>query len=144
MAMPNAVRELLLRALSGQDADGDPAALLDDPWDVHRVVSLATTNEDTVKAEPGVVGGWYVYNGNAAAAETRFLKLYDLAADPDLAEDVPRMTIPILAGPGGASPEYSKGIEFGTGIALAITDGAADDDAVAVGAGEVIVNLLYR
>lgn len=106
---------------------------------VHRLISAATTNATSVKATSGGVYGWYLYNANAAV---RYLKLYDKASAPTVGTDTPRMTIPIP--PGAAANVYwTKGIQFPSGIALALTTGVADSDTVAVAASEIVVNLLY-
>lgn len=50
----------------------------------------------------------------------------------------------MVPGSGGANVEFAMGIPFGTGIALAITTGAADSDTGAVAANEVIAHILYK
>lgn len=108
-------------------------------WSRYRLLSAATTNAQNVKAAAGKVGGWYLFN---AAAATRYVKLYNLAGAPVVGTDVPAMTIPLPAG-AAANIEFKRGIAFATGIALAITAAVADNDATAVAANDVIVNLLY-
>jgi hypothetical protein len=107
---------------------------------VGRVISAATTNATSVKGSAGQVYGWYLYNANAAV---RYLKIYNKASAPTVGTDTPIMTIPIPPG-SAANVEYTNGVAFGTGIAIAITTGVADSDTGAVAANEIIVNLLYK
>lgn len=106
---------------------------------ISRVISAASTNATSVKGSAGQVYGWYLFNANAA---TRYLKLYNKASAPTVGTDTPVLTIPI---PGGsaANVEFTNGIPFATGIALALTTGVADSDTGAVAANEIVVNLLY-
>jgi hypothetical protein len=107
---------------------------------IHRTLSAASTNATSVKAGAGQVFGWYLSNTNSSA---RYVKLYNKASAPTVGSDTPVLTL-CIPGSGGANVEFSHGIEFGTGIALAITTGAADADTGAVASGEIIVNLFYR
>jgi hypothetical protein len=108
----------------------------------YKLISLATTNANVVKATPGNL---YSIIAIGLTSTVRYLKLYSKAPAPTVGTDVPVMTIPIPAntqGAGVAIP-FSMGVNFPLGIAIAITSGAADNDAVAVGAGDVIINLTY-
>jgi hypothetical protein len=105
-----------------------------------KLISAATTNATSVKASAGQVYGWYIYNANAAV---RYLKLYNKASSPTVGTDVPVMVIPIPPG-AAANVEFTNGIAFGTGIALALTTGVADADTGAVAANEIVVNLLFK
>jgi len=109
-------------------------------WSVSRLISAATTNATNVKGSAGTLGGWYLFNTNAAV---RYLKIYNKATAPTVGSDTPFMTIPIPAG-GGANIEFPNGIALGTGIGFAITTGVADADTGAVAANEIVVNLLYK
>lgn len=105
-----------------------------------RILSAATTNATSIKASAGQVYGWYLFN---TSASTKFLKLYNKASAPTVGTDTPLMTIPIPSG-SGANVEFTIGIPFATGIALAITGSIADSDTTAVALNDVVVNLLYR
>jgi hypothetical protein len=107
---------------------------------VHRTLSAASTNATSVKASAGQVYGWYVTNSNSSP---RYVKLYDKASAPTVGSDTPKMTI-LVPGSGGANVEFSMGIPFPSGIAFAMTTGAADADTGAVASNEVILNLLYK
>lgn len=108
----------------------------------YKLISLATTNANNVKASGGNL---YSIIAIGLTSTVRYLKLYNKASAPTVGTDVPLMTIPIPAntqGAGVALP-FSMGVNFPLGIAIAITSGAADNDTGAVGAGDVIVNLTY-
>jgi len=107
---------------------------------ISRTLSAASTNATSVKASAGQVFGYYLFNANAA---TRYLKLYNKASSPTVGTDTPVATIPIPAG-AAANVEFTQGVAFATGIALALTTGIADADTGAVAANEVVVNLFYK
>jgi hypothetical protein len=107
---------------------------------ISRTISAASTNATSVKGSAGQVYGWYLSNTNTSA---RYLKLYNKATAPTVGTDTPVLTI-CIPGSGGANVEFTHGIAFGTGIALALTTGAADSDTGAVAANEIIVNLFYK
>jgi hypothetical protein len=105
-----------------------------------RTVSAATTNATSVKGSAGQVYGWYLSNVNAAA---RYVKLYNKATAPTVGSDTPVLTLMVPSG-GGSNAFVPQGVAFSTGIAFAITTGAADSDTGAVAANEIVVNLLYK
>lgn len=107
---------------------------------VSRIVSEATTNATSVKGSAGQVYGLIAVNTNSSA---RYLKLYNKATAPTVGSDTPFMTIALL-GTGGIGFDLTHGIPFGTGIALALTTGAADADTGAVALSEITLNLLYK
>lgn len=106
----------------------------------HKLIAAATTNATSVKATAGKICEGWVFNTSAA---TKFLKLYNKASAPTVGTDVPVMTLPIPAGQGIALGSIFGifGKYFSTGIAYALTGAAADNDATAIAAGDVIVNL---
>ena len=104
------------------------------------VNSAATTNATSVKATAGTVYSILAYNAGAGAA---FVKFYNKASAPTVGTDVP---IFVLAVPAAGHVQVQFGIQgnrFGTGIALAITGGAADTDTTAVAAAQVKVSTAY-
>lgn len=110
----------------------------------YKLNSAATTNATSLKASAGVVGMCVVTNINAAV---RYLKLFNKASAPTVGTDVPVQvyTIPgSTTGGGVAVPLPPHGLAFSTGIAFAITAGAADSDTTAVALNEIIVNLGYK
>jgi hypothetical protein len=102
-------------------------------------ISAASTNGTSVKASAGQVFGWYIYNDGAAEA---YFKIYNKASAPTVGTDVPVLVLAIPAG-SAANVFTDIGIPFGTGIATAITTGAADADTGAVAANQVVSNLFY-
>lgn len=99
--------------------------------------SAAGTNLGAIKASAGTL---YTLAGFNAGAAVAFVKLYNKASAPVLATDVPVLVVPIPAG--GAMPPVhlgELGHRFATGIAIAVTGGAADTDATAVTAAQVKV-----
>lgn len=104
------------------------------------ITSAATTNATSVKATAGTVYSLVASNTGAAAA---FLKLYNKASAPTVGTDVPVLTISIPAGGTVTIPFGATGHRFTTGIALAITNLAADSDTTAVAASQVKVLTAY-
>ena len=102
--------------------------------------SAATTNATSTKASAGTLWSLVVSNINAAA---RYLKLYNKASAPTVGTDVPVIVIPIPAGAVVQLDGGSNGIRFATGIAWALTAGAADGDTAAVSASEHKVAISY-
>jgi hypothetical protein len=107
---------------------------------VYRLLAAATTNLGTVKASPGKLKGYDIYNNSAAA---KFVKIYNLAVNPTLASSVPAMTI-ALAANSGRTISFAEGITFDTGIAHAITGAIGNTDTTAVAANDVVLHLIYR
>ena len=102
--------------------------------------SAATTNATSTKASAGTVWSVVVSNINAAA---RYLKLYNKASAPTVGTDTPVIVVPIPAGQVVKIDGGSNGIRFATGIAWALTAGAADSDTAAVSANEHKVAITY-
>lgn len=104
------------------------------------VTSAATTNATSIKASAGTVYSITCSNTGAAAA---FVKFYNLAAAPTVGTSVPVFTLSIPASGTVTVPVGLVGIRFTTGIALAITNLAADTDTTAVVAAQVKVATSY-
>lgn len=109
-------------------------------WTTHKLLSAATTNATALKTTPGQVGGWYIFNANAA---TRYVKLYNKASSPTVGTDTPVWVIAVPAG-GAANMEWTNGLAFPIGIAYATTTGIADADTAAVAANDLAINLAYK
>jgi hypothetical protein len=103
-------------------------------------LAAASANQDQQhpKASAGVLYGLTVTNSNTAA---RYIKLYNLASGATSASTVWRRYM-IPAG-GGIREQFPYGVVFDTGLGLRLTTGAADNDAAAVAAAEIMVNLEY-
>lgn len=108
----------------------------------HKLIAAATTNATSVKATAGRICNGWVFN---TSATTKFMKFYNKTSAPTVGTDVPVWTLPIPAGQGLPLAEI-LGIfckSFSSGIAYALTGGAADNDTTALAAGDVIVNFGY-
>lgn len=105
----------------------------------YKLISAATTNGAAVKASAGRVYGWQFSNTTAAF---KFVKLYNLAVAPTVGTSVPVQTLAI---PPNSAIQYAGpiGVFHATGIAIAVTGGAADTDATAVAVNDVIGSLYY-
>lgn len=103
-------------------------------------VCAATTNAECLKAAPGQVGWWSLGN---IGTDPVWLKLYDKATTPDVGTDVPVLTILIPGNAKGSGNNLipSPGVQFSFGIGIAVTAGIEPDDATAVNADEVVINL---
>jgi hypothetical protein len=109
-----------------------------------KLISAGSTNATSVKGSAGTLYALVVTNTNAAV---RYLKLYNLASAPTVGTSTPVLTLAVpgnTAGAGVVFPIPACGIEFSTGIALATTTGAADNDTGAVAANEIIVAGAYE
>lgn len=109
---------------------------------MHKLISAASTNATSVKAAQAGLYGVQVFNTNAAA---RYLKLYNKASAPTVGTDTPVkvLTIPGNAAGAGLVIHFANGLDFSTGLAYALTTGAADADTGAVAAAEIVVGLDY-
>lgn len=105
----------------------------------YKLVSAASTNATSVKASAGQIYSIAATNSNAAV---RYLKLYNKASAPTVGTDTPVQVYMLPAG-GGIALSIPVGMAFATGIAFAITSGAADSDSGTVLANENIVSLTY-
>ena len=112
----------------------------DNKGNKHHLKSAATTNATLVKASPGRIHMMNVANLTAAV---KFLKLYNLAVAPTVGTSVPFMVIPIQANTTLPVVHTDIGIYCSIGISYAITGAVADADTTAVGANEVLINMIY-
>lgn len=101
--------------------------------------SAATTNATVAKASAGDV---FRVNGNNASGAVKYLKFYNKATAPTVGTDTPVLT---LALPPGAFSFDLGSFYFSTGIAYALTGGAADADTTALAAGDILgLNVVYQ
>lgn len=105
-------------------------------------IAAGAANQDSqvVKAAPTRLRGLSLHNPSAAI---RYVKVYDKATGPTSA-DTPVMRFPLAASGGGLAREYNGAVPFANGLAFRITTGAADSDATAATANDVIVNFEYE
>jgi murein DD-endopeptidase MepM/ murein hydrolase activator NlpD len=101
--------------------------------------SAATTNATLVAAGATLYAIAASNTGGAAA----FVKLYDKASSPTVGTDVPVLTIAVPAS-GVVSLEWdARGWKGANGIALAITNLAADSDTTVIAAAQVKIIASY-
>lgn len=105
----------------------------------YRLASAATTNSNLIKAGPTRVEGYVIINTNAAA---RFVKLYNKATAPTVGTDTPLLTIQVPA-TSMVVFDFTPGQQYDNGLGIGTTTGAAASDAVAVGANDLIIHILY-
>ena len=74
---------------------------------------------------------------------TRYLKIYNKASAPTVGTDVPIYTFSIPPLCTTYIPLPSQGLRGATGLAFAITGGAADADTTAITAGEIFAAYGY-
>jgi len=112
-------------------------------WTPSHTVSAASTNATSLKGSAGQVGFITASNVNAAM---RYLKLYNKATAPTVGTDTPVLVLPIPGNTAGAgiALSFGPGIEFTTGIAWALTTGAANSDTGAVSASEHVIGIGYK
>lgn len=127
VAASNPVPVVNVNATSGGDTIG-------------KVLSAGSTNATSLKASAGQVYEYDLYNNAAYAV---FIHFYNKASAPTVGTDVPVFTIG-LAATSGRHTQIGNGLPFATGIAYAITKGAADTDSVAVLAADVTGFIGYK
>lgn len=108
----------------------------------YQLISAASTNATSVKGAAGTVYSIAAFNLNAAQ---RYLKLYNKASAPTVGSDTPVATYMIPGNTAGAglTISFPVGMNFGTGIAFALTTGITVADTGAVAISEISVNLTY-
>lgn len=105
-------------------------------WQKFRAVSPGAL---VISSQPCFYGGHYIDNDNVSAF--RFVHLYDKATTPT-AGDTPAMTIGIPPD-SGANQEYSGGVEFVNGLAMAFSS-SRTGGVTGVGSAEMVATLLYN
>jgi hypothetical protein len=108
---------------------------------IYSVNSSGAANQDeaAVKGSAGQVYGYALFNTTASA---RYVKLYNLASGAT-SGSTPAIRI-YLPPTGGANLSMENGLQFGTGICIRITTGAADSDSGACSANDVLGNVFYK
>ena len=103
------------------------------------VNSAASTNAASIKASGANLYGMSIMN---ASASTKYVRFYNKASAPTVGTDVPIMVVAVPA-TSSKEIEYVPAMRFGTGLAVAITGGAAVTDSTAVAAGDVQLMVSY-
>jgi hypothetical protein len=101
-------------------------------------VAAATTNAANIKATAGRVLGWYLSN---MTASWRFVKFHNSATAPTAGAGV-FLTVGIPPN-GVAKIALEGGIAFSAGIGITCVTGAADADATATGATDVVGDIFF-
>lgn len=94
--------------------------------------AAASTNATSVKGSAGTIKAIQGYNAKASPV---YLKLYNKATAPTVGTDTPVKTI-YLPPSSAFALDFSFG--FSVGIAYALTGAAADNDATALAAGDIL------
>lgn len=106
---------------------------------IYHAVSAGSTNAANVKASPGQLYGWRIFN---AGSYPVYIKLHNTASTPTAGSGVVQ-TIGVQAGI--ASESFQPfGIAFDTGIGISIVKGIADNNVTAVLASDCVVDLFYK
>lgn len=105
----------------------------------YHAVAAASTNAANVKASPGQVYGWNVFNN---ANYPIYVKLHNTASAPTPGAGVVQ-TIAVQAGEADRF-FLPTGIAFAIGIGISIVKGIADNDATAVAASDGVVDLFFN
>lgn len=136
-AMPNGV----FQKINGQDTSinlGQTSTFLTYPTN-YRNIGLLNVGQ-VIKSSPGRMYGLAVSNTGAAI---RYLKIYDKATAAT-SSDTPLITIAVPAGATITWPENEPLLFFSTGISVRATTGLADNDNIAPGTNDIILNFIYR
>ena len=104
---------------------------------IHHIVAAATTNVAQIKATAGRVLGWSLSN---TTASWRYVKLHNVASAT--AGAAVAMTIGIPPN-GTVTHAVPAGIGFATAISRSIVTGAADTDATATAANDVVGDIFF-
>jgi len=104
-------------------------------------VSTADTNAANIKASPGQVYGWRIFNSSSGFYPV-YIKLHNTAGTPTAGAGVVQ-TIGVQA---GVADDFflPVGIAFATGIGISIVKGIADADTSAVAAADCVVDIFYK
>lgn len=106
----------------------------------YSLISAASVNANAIKAAPGPLVGWLIIN---TSASTRYVRFYNKTTAP-VTTDTPFLRIPLPAGDGTNVSFALNTLWFPAGIAFNITGGQADNDATAIAAGDVTLNVFYE
>lgn len=104
----------------------------------NHLISAANTNATIVKAGAGRIYGYSISNTNAAF---RYVKFHNQTTTPTAGTGV----VQTIAIPPNSTVVFQMpgGISFTTGITFTTTSGSADNDAVAVAIGDLIIDIFF-
>lgn len=121
----------------------NPAAAATGGGTPFRYLSAGAANQDAtaIKGSAGTLYSFVVTNTNAAI---RYLKWYNVAAPTSASTPVLTIAVPGNTAGAGVALSSTVGIAFDTAISFRMTTGAADADAVAVAANDLILSAVYK
>lgn len=106
---------------------------------LYTVTTAATTNAASVKSSGGAITMLTCFNNSAS---TIYIRIYNKTTAPTVGTDVPVAVFPVAAG-ALFNPNFGvSGLRLATGIAIAVTGAAPNNDSTAAAAG-VIVSACY-
>lgn len=106
-----------------------------------KLVSAASTNDTLIKAGRALLHRVNVVN---ASASTVYVKLYDIAEEPD-ETDTPVAVFPVVPKSEDTPFELiSFPLAFTYGLGLRVTGAIGDGDGTATAANEVTLNVMYQ
>lgn len=113
---------------------------------VYSAIGAATNNATVVKATPGQVYGFDIFNLDQTPI---YIKFYDTASTPTPGTTTIKMRYGVSAiasalGTHKPTVMLPCGVTFSTGIAFAIVTGITDADNTAVAASEFLINIYYK
>jgi hypothetical protein len=108
---------------------------------IFHLVAAATTNTNNIKASPGQVYGWRIFNASGGFYPV-YIKLHNTAGTPTAGAGVVE-TIGVQA---GVADDFflPVGIAFAAGIGISIVKGIADSDNNAVALNDCVVDIFYK
>lgn len=123
-------------------AGGEGGGVESDSTTPFSLLAAATTNQTLVKTGPGKLISIHAVNVNAAV---RYLKFYDSNRQPVAGTGTPTRRYAIPASTTGLGFVLAPTVPMGfiNGLAFTITGAAADNDATAISASDVVLTLEY-
>lgn len=108
----------------------------------HSRMSSADINAQVIKAAPGKVYGFQIFNNTASA---KFVRLYDKASAPVPANDSALIRRRLIVPANGiVTFHVGPGLDgFAAGIAYLATGAAGDTDATALAVNDLVINVDY-
>ena len=107
-------------------------------------ISTAAVQAAAIKASAGQVYEMQFFNVTASA---KYVRLYNQTGSPvagDTANIVWRGVIPGDTTGAGFIVQFTRGMVFSSGIGIRVTAAVADNDKTAMGANEILGNVLYK
>jgi len=103
------------------------------------LISANGNNLTSVKATPGAVHGWFIYNNTTTVKKVAF---HNTAGTPTAGAGI--LFSLVIPASSGANVSFPDGIDFSTGIAITTTAGIPDTDVAAVAVNDLTINIFYK